>query len=284
MEIEELELRKAFYAKKSNLRAEVLKQDWTKDANLVLPGGRGYAYLSSDKIKKNIAPLFPKFGLEFRADDESVTQMEGVGNMTQHWIVKCNFTLIDVDTGFSDTSSSYGEAADSGDKGVSKAKSNAFKRWAIAEFQLADGIDPDSLDVSMVSSRNRPMTDEEEAVIKSKMAEKAVARSKEKAEEKPAEKPAEAPAEKPAEKSDKPMTKAEEALAKLKAQKEGAEAEFVPMGPQKRGIEKILNAAKAKKEGGTMDDETYGKIMAEHDGINSAQKATEFIVRYQSVV
>lgn len=49
-----------------------------------------------------------------------------------------------METGASQSACSYGEAADSGDKGVNKAKTCALKRWFLDTFHLTEGgEDPD---------------------------------------------------------------------------------------------------------------------------------------------
>lgn len=300
METQEQELRSAFYKKKSNFRAAALALDWSKDGLMALPGGRSYNFLSGDKVKKNLAPLFPKFGLELEVDCKAVTQVEAIGNMTQHWLVECEYTLVDVDTGFSTKRTSFGEAADSGDKGVGKARSHAFKRWAVEEFSIADGIDADNSSVES-GGRFKPMTDEEEAKVISKVQEKAIARAVPKAtlakmpeapaKEEPKAEVEEAPkAVAPA----KPKTKAEEAIEALKAEKEAqlkavkAENEakvkaYKLTGPPKMAVDKIVNALTAKAEAGELDEETFSKMKADRDSIDSGKKANEFIMKYQAM-
>ena len=263
----ENEMRTAFYKKKSNFRAAILTLDWSKDGLMALPGGRSYNYLSADKVKKNLAPLFPKFGLELEVDCEAVTQMEGIGNMSQHWIVKCNYTLIDVDTGYSVTKTSYGEAADSGDKGVGKARGHAFKRWAIEEFNLADGIDSDSTAYE-TGSRYKPMTEEEEAKVMSKVQEKAIQRA------------AALEASVPAPKSEKSAPAPKPAVP-APAPKAPAESKYVLAGPQKMAVDKITMTMTKKSNAGEITAEALQAMKDEIAAIDSGKKANEFIMKYQ---
>lgn len=277
-------MKSAFYKKKSALREEILKMDWSKDGMLVLPGGRGYPYLSTDKIKKNLASAYPKCGLEFKASDVSITQMEGIGNMSQHWVVQCEYSLIDVDTGYTDTSLSYGEAADSGDKGIGKAKSHSFKRWAVAEFNLADGIDPDGTPVG--ESKFKPMSAEEEAKVMEKVQAKAVKAPAPKA---PAPNPAPVPTPAPEKEAvaapaeENTLSPGELALAKLKAEKD-AQNKYVPSAPQKAAIDRIVNALTEKAKAGEMSNEDYNRMSMTCAEIDSGQKATEFIMKYKGMI
>ena len=282
------QMNKALYMKLNELRADVIAQDWSKDGMLSLPGGRGYPYLSADKVKKNLAPLFVKHGLELQVDFTDLTQMDGIGNMSQHWVVKAHVMIIDVDTGFSVESTSYGEVGDTGDKGVSKAQTSAIKRWALAQFLLADGIDPDA-DNSIGRSTYNKLSAEEEAKVISKIQEKAIAKEKEKDEPDVQPQPVDVP--------DKEVSPAEAQLAKLKAEAdaqkaavavspkvEAQQSKYVPLGPQKKAIDRIVDTMTAKFKAGEIDEDLYNKMSKECEEIDSGKKATEFIIRYQSMV
>jgi hypothetical protein len=56
------------------------------------------------------------------------------GTIMFRCIVKMEFELISVEDGSSVVSEMYGEAMDSGDKATPKAKSTAFKYWALQMF------------------------------------------------------------------------------------------------------------------------------------------------------
>ena len=128
----------------SDLRSVVHGMNWDKDKTMIFNNKKQYDYLSYEKICRQISPMFEKHGLEFSANDLELSAEAPAGNMSQHWIVKTEFTIYDVDTGESISSCSYGEAADSGDKGVNKAKTCALKRWFLGTFQLVEGgEDPD---------------------------------------------------------------------------------------------------------------------------------------------
>lgn len=128
----------------NELRSAVQSMDWSKDKSMIFNNKKQYDYLSYEKICRQISPMFVKHGLEFSANDLELSSEAPVGSMSQHWIVKTEFTIYDTETGESISTCSYGEAADSGDKGVNKAKTCAIKRWFLGMFQLVEGgEDPD---------------------------------------------------------------------------------------------------------------------------------------------
>lgn len=167
----------ALLGKINRMRADALKLDWSDDKMFTMAGrGGGYPYLSADKIKKQLSPLFSKHGLEFKPDFVNLQSHAPIGNMSQHWTVTLNATIIDCDTGEGITYVANGEAADSGDKGINKAQTCAFKQWALSTFLISDGIDPDAAN-SDVSMKFVPKTVAETEVIRNKLSEKAVAPS-----------------------------------------------------------------------------------------------------------
>ena len=164
---------KGLLTKINALRADVLTKDWSDDKNFMMGGKVMYPYLSADKVKKTIAPLFHKHGLELLMNFTDLTERAEVGGFKQHWSIKLEATLIDVDTGAEITNVVYGEAGDVGDKGINKAQTAAIKQWVMSQFLIADGIDPES-DSPMRSTSFVPKTREENEEIKSKILEKTV--------------------------------------------------------------------------------------------------------------
>ena len=133
---------KSLYSKMNELRADVVSRDWSKDKNFPI-GGRAVGYLSAEKVKKTIAPLVHKHGLELEMKFSELTQMGEVAGFKQHWFVRLDASLVDTDTGLRSTTTVYGESGDAGDKGISKAQTVAIKQWVLTEFLIADGIDPE---------------------------------------------------------------------------------------------------------------------------------------------
>ena len=159
----------AFLRKKNEARKKSMVLDWTKDKMLTLKGSGGYKYLSVEKMKRNLLPIFIGAGLDFKVDYQTIEQRGEAGYMSQHWTVECNITLTDVDTGYSETTKVFGESGDSGDKAVAKAGTYALKTWLADTFMLIDGVDPDE---AVNDGGNRvfiPKSEKEQEEVKSKV-------------------------------------------------------------------------------------------------------------------
>ena len=227
--------------KKSAIRKEVHGMNWDKDKAMVFNNKKQYDYLSFEKICKQIAPLFEAHGLEFTASDIELSAEAPVGNMVQHWVVKTEFTLWDVDTGASQSACSYGEAADSGDKGINKAKTCALKRWFLDTFQLVEGgEDPDDYGPSGTQSST---------VVAPESASRAAPAS--------AVKPGGAPT----------TSKTEQ--------------KYEPTAPQKKAIENIVAKYKEKAEKGEIDAMVFNTMSFACAEIKSSKDAVEFITKYR---
>ena len=203
------------YTKLNRFRADVIQQDWSDDK--MMSGKMSYKYLSTDKIKKQVAPLLVKHGLELGLQFEGLQFLTPAGSLEKQCTVTLVAKFIDIDTGESTTSKVYGEGGDFLDKAVSKAQTFALKEWLTSYLLLADGMDVDAMDVN---NRFQPRSSSESEAVRSKVLENAV--------KPPAPKPVEAP--KPApkpevkeeapaasdQKEEAPVPK-EEAVAKPKA-------------------------------------------------------------------
>ena len=288
-------------------RRDMAQADWADDKILSLGGTKGYPYLSTDKAKRNMAPLLVKHGLEVSMDFEDMQILPAAGSMTQHFVVKLRATLFDPATGKSIRSSVYGEAGDPGDKGLVKAQTAAVKQWIVQTYMIADGIDP------MVMG-NSPMaafyskTPEEQEEVKSKVLEKSIKPTPkaEPAKEEPKEEPEEAPKEEPAEEEapkEKEPAKKEKATKKSKkeedveppAEPEGpaeapAEPAEVPNAPHceyefkkphKLAINNIINSWTEKAKGGEVTVDSYNEMSMAYATIASDADAIAFIKKYR---
>lgn len=229
--------------KKSELRSKVHSMNWDKDKQMIFNNKKQYDYLSFEKICKQIAPLFEAHGLEFTASDLELSAEAPVGNMAQHWIVKTEFTLWDVDTGASQSACSYGEAADSGDKGVNKAKTCALKRWFLDTFQLVEGgEDPDDYGPSGGPSS---------AVI---------------------EPTANKTASSPPQETKEPQTS---------VAKDAPAEKYELTAPQKRTIDNIVKTYKEMAEKGEITVEAFNEMSYDCATIKSGKDAFDFINKYR---
>ena len=181
-----------------------------------------------------------------------LTERAEVGGFKQHWSIKLEATLLDVDTGAELTTTVYGEAGDVGDKGINKAQTAAIKQWIMAEFLVADGIDPEG-DSPMVKTTFTPKTHEENEEVKSQVLAKTV-------------KPAPAPP----------------AAPKPKVEAPAAPKDPVAL-PQVKAMEKILTSLKERVQMGEIDAEVLTEATMEHTGITSSAQAINFIKKYKEM-
>ncbi len=160
--------RVALLKKLNKAREDIQKCDWMKDKFLSYGGKSGYRYISVDKMKANVAPILQKHGLEWSVDFSAPDKAEPLQSLPQHWLIRLDVELIDIDTGYSICDVVYGEAGDSLDKGVTKAESYALKTWLAMKFMIADGMDPDAEDTGAPSVPFKPKTPAEQTQVISK--------------------------------------------------------------------------------------------------------------------
>ena len=249
MHMNEKEDMKGLFTKINALRAEVLTKDWSDDKNFMMGGKVMYPYLSADKVKKTIAPLFHKHGLELVMNFTDLVERAEVGGFKQHWSIKLEATLIDVDTGAEITNTVYGEAGDVGDKGINKAQTAAIKQWVMSQFLVADGIDPEG-DSPMVKTTFTPKTREETEEVKSQILSHTVPPAP--------EQPAPAPT---------PVVK---------------QGEEIPI-PQQKAMEKIITNIRDQTNSGLFDPGEYANIVAEQHKVTTSVEAIAFIKKYKGM-
>jgi len=306
------------FDKLNKARKAVQECDWEKDKFLSYGGKTGYKYLSVEKMKRNLAPIFQRFGLELSMRFYDLVKHDSVGQMSQHWVVSLDVDVIDISTGCYIRSTVYGEAGDSGDKGVSKAQTYALKQWMANNFLLIDGIDPDAEDEDVPVKTFVPKSGKEQEEVKSKVLQNAIPAPKKAAlpdsgdpvsapapapkssaptpaaPKPPAPKPptptpkaAPTPVPKPATPTPapaapapapKPMTPAEEALAKLKAEKI---AGFEPSKPQQNMINRIKEVWEERALKGEVSVEEYNAMSYDCATIGDATEAVAFIKKYR---
>lgn len=102
-----------------------------------------YKYFSEAGYKKLFTELFSNAGLELTTTIDEVERFTVDGKQNNGRQVKVIFTLSDVETGFAETSTFYGEGFDKGDKGLYKAYTGALKYYLANTFMVATGDDPE---------------------------------------------------------------------------------------------------------------------------------------------
>lgn len=293
------------YKKISAMRAEIITKDWSDD-KMYASGATRYSYLSADKVKRTLGPLFSKHGLEFRVKFSELTPEAGYGNVAMHWAIRLDATLIDVDTGETETSTVYGEAGDVADKGIIKAQTAAIKQWVLAVFFIADGIDPDAADSSANHGSFRSADDQETvrsrvlaggvtasktvvppktAVLKNHLhPAPAVSNPAPAASKVAAVRPAAVPKKKEAIRKtapSAPVTAPKPSAAATEPVPE--ETAFKPSEPQKRAVDHIVSLWFDQAKAGKITGEKYAEIQKASLGFRNVHDVTDFIKQYRSV-
>ena len=142
MDKEELELKAKLQQKKNSLRKSL------KDKGILPKTGLNaydnYKYFSEAQYKQLFTELFSDHNLEFKFTEVEYAQCPGIGNQANGRLVKICFTLIDVETGYSEETIITGEGIDKGDKAGYKAYTGALKCYLADTFLVATGDDPET--------------------------------------------------------------------------------------------------------------------------------------------
>ena len=102
-----------------------------------------YSYFSEAQYKEQFTQLFADNGLELKPSEISYDLIEGTEKQANGRVVNFEFMLIDIDTGFYETSYISGEGIDKGDKAGYKADTGALKYYLANTFMVATGDDPE---------------------------------------------------------------------------------------------------------------------------------------------
>jgi hypothetical protein len=134
-----LELNAKLQKKKNALRKEL------KEKGVLKKGGKNdfdhYSYFSEAQYKELFTDLFSKHGLELKFSEISYEAFEGTGKNANGRLAKLEFDLIDIESGFSESTVITGEGMDKGDKAGYKAYTGALKYYLADTFMVATGDD-----------------------------------------------------------------------------------------------------------------------------------------------
>lgn len=111
-----------------------------------------YQYFSEAQYKELFTELFSKYKIELVIDEIDYGTFEGTDKQPFGRTVTLACTLIDVETGYAETSRHTGEGLDRGDKAGYKATTGALKRFLSSTFLVATQDDPERED------ETKPMT------------------------------------------------------------------------------------------------------------------------------
>ena len=136
-----LELNAKLQQKKNALRQEladmgVLKREGVNTFD-------NYKYYSEAQYKKLFERLLAKHRLEITPNEVTYDIYEGSQKQPNGRVVKVEYTLTDIDTGFFEVSSVSGEGMDKGDKAGYKAYTGSIKYYLANTFMVATGDDPE---------------------------------------------------------------------------------------------------------------------------------------------
>ena len=134
-----LELNAKLQKKKNALRKDL------KSKGILKKGGQNdfdhYSYFSEAQYKELFTELFSKNNLELKFSEIEYNTFEGSGKNCNGRMTRLEFTLIDVETGFFETTIITGEGMDKGDKAGYKAYTGAVKYYLADTFLVATGDD-----------------------------------------------------------------------------------------------------------------------------------------------
>jgi hypothetical protein len=136
---EYLELNAKLQQKKNALRKAlkekgILKKEGKNDYD-------NYKYFSEAQYKELFTELFSEHGLELNFTEISYESFEGAGKQANGRLAKLEFSLIDIESGFSEETVITGEGMDKGDKAGYKAYTGALKYFLADKFMVATGDD-----------------------------------------------------------------------------------------------------------------------------------------------
>lgn len=127
---------KSFMERLNAFRKSVNGMDWSPDG--VNPS-QNYKFLSNQKMKGNVGKALADNGLEWIVSYTDLQIMPPIGErMGQHYIIKATATIMDTTSDDTLDWVAYGEAADSGDKAISKAQTNAFKNLIANNLMVSE--------------------------------------------------------------------------------------------------------------------------------------------------
>lgn len=163
-----LELNAALQKKKNNLR-KVLKEK-----GVLKKGAKNsfdnYTYFSEAQYKELFTELFAECGLELKFNEISYETFTGSEKQSNGRMPRLEFELMDIDTGFGETTVITGEGIDKGDKAGYKAYTGALKYFLANTFMVATGDDPekDSPSETMNNKEERKATPKQIEFLASK--------------------------------------------------------------------------------------------------------------------
>lgn len=125
-----------------------------------------YKYFSESQYKSLFTELFSDAGLELSFTELDYQMYESSSDkMPNGRLVKLEFSLIDIETGYSEETIITGEALDKGDKAGYKAYTGAIKYYLANTFLVATGDDPET-ESPEVKTKEKMATEKQISLIR----------------------------------------------------------------------------------------------------------------------
>ena len=156
--------------KKNKLRTKL------KEKGILVKGATNdydnYEYFSEAQYKELFTELFCTNGLEFDSSEVNVQNIDGTDKQPFAIFVTMEYTITDIDTGYSIKSIHSGIAIDKGDKAIYKAKTGALKSYLASTFLVATKDDPEREDKTIKKNDKKStnvgtITDGQKSLLKS---------------------------------------------------------------------------------------------------------------------
>lgn len=119
-----------------------------------------YEYFSEAQYKELFTELFSETGIELTINEIKYEMFSGTDKQPFGRLVTLACTLIDIDTGFSETTIHTGEGLDRSDKAGYKATTGALKRFLSSTFLVATKDDPEREDDDKKVKKESPIKKE----------------------------------------------------------------------------------------------------------------------------
>ena len=160
----ELELIAKLQKKKNKIRIALKEKG-------ILPKGAineydNYEYFSEAQYKELFTELFSEYGIELYITEIDYGTFEGTEKQPFGRTVTLSCRLIDIETGYSETSNHTGEGLDRGDKAGYKATTGALKRFLSSTFLVATKDDPEREDEKPTAKKSVAPKQSSKKVIK----------------------------------------------------------------------------------------------------------------------
>ena len=153
MDEKEMKLRAQLQKKKNAIRGTL------KDMGILERKGNNtydkYKYFSEAQYKELFTGLLADAGLELAFNELECERFKMDGKNTEGRKVKLRYELIDMDTGYSESTVISGEGADRSDKGIYKAYTGILKYYLANTFLVATGDDPERDDRSETKEKGK---------------------------------------------------------------------------------------------------------------------------------